>query len=146
MCYYIKHKLSWVDRAVTFVSVTLPEVKSLKAQKLLEENHKDPITVPGIDFKNWPKTMDSIKQWINGHRGIDGSLLGYVTRKGVNLFPEPPATDLSMGDTNRTYMSHDDEVIARHRIINQAAAMRTLVQHEKSGSFVKEFISKQKKV
>ena len=47
MCYYIKHKLSRVDWAVTFVSVTFPAVKSLKAQELLERNHKDPVTVPG---------------------------------------------------------------------------------------------------
>ena len=48
ICYYIKHKLSCVDWAVTFVSVTLPAVKSLRAQKLVDENHKDPTTVPGI--------------------------------------------------------------------------------------------------
>ena len=47
MCYYIKHKLSHVDREVTFVSVTLPAVKSLKAQELLERNHKDPVLVIG---------------------------------------------------------------------------------------------------
>ena len=126
MCYYIKHKLSRVDWAVIFVSVTLPSVKSLKAQKLLEKNHKDPITVPGVDFKNWLKTMDFIKQWIKGHRGVDGSLLGYVTRKNINLFPEPAATDPAMGDADSTYMSHVDEVIARHRIIDQPAATRTL--------------------
>ena len=146
MCYYIKHKLSRVDRAVTFVSVTLPAVKSLKAQELLERNHKDPVTVPGIDFKNWPKTMDAIEQWIKGHRGVDGSLLGYVTRKAVNLFPEAAATDPAMGDANSTYMSHDDEVVARHQIIDQVAAMRTLAQHEKSGPFVEEFVSDRKKV
>jgi hypothetical protein len=86
----------------------------LKAQELLERNHKDPITVPGIDFNNWQNTMDAIKQWIKGHRGVDGSLLGYVTRKAVNLFPEAAATDPAMGDANSTYMSHDNEVVARH--------------------------------
>ena len=69
MCYYIKHKLSCVDWAVTFVSVTLPAVKSLKAQELLKRNHKDPVTVPGIDFKNWPKTMDPSN---SGSRDIVG--------------------------------------------------------------------------
>ena len=104
MCSYIKHKLSCVNRAVTFVSVTLPAVKSLKAQELLERNHKDPVTVPSIDFKNWPKTIDVIEQWIKGHRGVDGSSLGYVTRKAVNLFPDAAATDPAMGDANSTYM------------------------------------------
>ena len=108
MYYYIKHKLCWVDWAVTFVSVTLPAVKSLKAQELLERDHKDPITVPGIDFKNWPKTMDDIEQWIKGYRAVEGSLLGYVTRKTINLFPEAAAADPAMGDADSTYMSHED--------------------------------------
>jgi hypothetical protein len=69
-----------------------------------------------------------------------------VTRKGINLFPELAATDPEMGDADSTYMSNDDEVIARHQIINQPAAMRTLAQHEKSGPFVEEFISNRKKV
>ena len=85
MCYYISHKLNRVDCTVTFLSVTLAAVKSLKAQELLEKNHKDPITVPGINFKNWPKTMDSVfrchvvSSWLprchqgksgHGHRGL----------------------------------------------------------------------------
>ena len=85
------------------MSVTLPAVKSLKAKELLEKNNKDPITVPGIDFKNWPKTMYSIEQWIKGHRGVDGSSLGYVTRTSINLFPEAAATDPAMCDANSTY-------------------------------------------
>ena len=77
---------------------------------------------------------------------MDVSSLGYVTRKAVNLFPEAAATDPAMGDANSTYMSHDDEVIARHQIIDQVAATRTLAQHEKSGPFVEEFFSNSKKV
>ena len=90
--------------------------------------------------------MDSIEQWIKGHCGVDGSSLGYVTRKSINLFPEAAATDPAMGDADSTYMSHNDDVIARHRIINQAAATRMLAQHEKSGPFIEELISNQKKV
>ena len=73
-------------------------------------------------------------------------MLGYVTRKAVNLFPEAAATDPAMGDANSNYMSHDNEVVARHQIIDQVAAKRTLAQHEKSGPFVEEFVSDRKKV
>ena len=45
-----------------------------------------------------------------------------------------------------TYMSHDNEVIERHQIIDQVSATTALAQHEKSGPFIKEFISNQKKV
>ena len=51
-----------------------------------------------------------------------------------------------MGDADSTYMSHDYEVIVRHRVINQVAATRALSQHVKSGPFVEEFISDRKKV
>jgi hypothetical protein len=146
MCYYVKHMQDRVDRDITFPSVTLAAVKRLKAQQLLEQTHKDPTITPTIDFKNWPKTMDVLDQWVRGHRGVDGSSLGYVIRKSTNLFPPAAADDPPMGAGESTYMSHDDEVVARHRIVNQASATRTLVQHEKSGPFTEEYLSDRKRV
>jgi hypothetical protein len=146
MCYYVKHKQDRVDRIITFPSVTLAAVKRLKAQQLLEHTHKDPIIAPTIDFKNWPKTMDVLDQWVKGHRGVDGSSLGYVYRKTANLFPPAAADDPPMGAVDSTYMSHDDEVVARHRIIDQVSATMTLVQHEKKGPFTEEYLSDRKKV
>ena len=146
MCYYVKHRVNRVDRGVTFANISLAAVKKMKTQELLEKGHKDPIIVPAIDFKNWPKTMDSIEHWIRGHRGVDGSSLGYVIRKSDNLFPPTAADDPTMGAADSVYMSHDDEVVARHRIIDQASATRTLAQHEKSGPFTEEFLSDRKRV
>jgi hypothetical protein len=62
MCYYVRHKQDRVDRVITFASVTLAAVKQLRAQELLERNHKDPTIVPTINFKNWAKTMESLDQ------------------------------------------------------------------------------------
>ena len=146
MCYYTKHMLNRVNRTLTFPSITLAAVKKLKAQELLEKNHKDPVTVPTIDFKNWPKTMDAVDQYIKGHRGVDGSSLGYITRKTSKLFPPPAADDPTMGDVDSVYMSHDDEVVARHRIIDLPSVTTTLLLHEKSGPFTEEFMSDRKKV
>jgi hypothetical protein len=135
-----------VDRSVTFASINLAAVKRLKAQEQLEKNHKDPTIVPTIDFKNWPKTMELLDQWVKGHRGVDGSSLGYVFRRDENLFPPAAADDPPTGDADSVYESHDEEVIARHRIINQASATRTLKQHEKSGPFTEEYLSDRKRV
>ena len=146
MCYYVKHKKQRVDRSVTFASVNLAAVKRLKAQEQLEKNHKDPTIVPTIDFKNWPKTMELLDQWVKGHRGVHGSSLGYVFRRAENLFPPAAADDPPTGDADSVYESHDEEVIARHRIINQASATRTLKQHEKSGPFTEEYLSDRKRV
>ncbi len=128
MCYYTNHMLNRVSRTPTFPSITLAAVKKLKAQELLEKNHKDPVTVPTIDFKNWQKTMDAVDQYIKGHRGVDSSSLGYVTRKTSQLFPPTAADDPTTGETNSVYLSHDDEVVARHRIVNQATATTTLLR------------------
>jgi hypothetical protein len=67
MCYYMNHMLNRVSCTLTFPSITLTAVKTLKAQELLEKNHKDPVTVPTIDFKNWLKTMDAVDQYIKGY-------------------------------------------------------------------------------
>jgi hypothetical protein len=131
---------------ITFASVTLAAVKQLRAQELLERNHKDPTIVPTINFKNWAKTMESLDQWVRGHCGVDDSLLGYVTRKPENLFPPAAADDPPMGAADSTHMSHDDEVVARHRIVNQASATRTLKQHKNSGLFTEIYLSDRKRV
>ena len=73
-------------------------------------------------------------------------MLGYVIRKPANLFPPEAADDPPMGAAGSIYMSHDDEVVARHQIVNQASVTRMLVQHEKSGPFTEEYLSDRKKV
>ncbi len=90
--------------------------------------------------------MESLDQWVRGHRGVDGSLLGYVTRKPENLFPPAAANDPPMGAADSIHMSHDNEVVARHQIVNQASATRTLKQHEKSGPFTEIYLSDRKRV
>ncbi len=112
---------------------------------MLERNHKDPTIVPTIDFKKWVKMMESLDQWVRGHCGVDDSLLGYVIRKPENLFPPAAANDPPMRAVGSTHMSHDNEVVARHRIVNQASATRTLEQHEKSGPFTEIYLSDRKR-
>ena len=73
-------------------------------------------------------------------------MLGYEIRKAVNLFPPVAADDPMMCAVDSAYMSHDEEVIARHQIVNQALATRTLKQNEKSGPFTEEYLSDRKRV
>ena len=90
--------------------------------------------------------MDALDQWMRGHCGVDGSLLGYVIRKASDLFPPAAADDPPMGAADSIYMSHDDEVVARHRIVDQASATRALKQHEKSGPFTEIYLSDRMRV
>ena len=71
--------------------------------------------------------MDSLKQWVKGHCGADDSLLGYVIRKPENFFPPAANDDSPMGAADSTYMSHDEEVVARHQIVDQASTTTTLI-------------------
>jgi hypothetical protein len=88
-----------------FESVTLADVKRLKDQEQLKRNHKDPTIVPTIDFEDWAKTMDSLEQWVRGHRGVyNNSSLGYVIRKPPDLFPPADADDPAMGAAGSIYV------------------------------------------
>jgi hypothetical protein len=64
MCYYINHLTKRADRATTWTAITLPLVKSMKPQMLQESTAKDPTVVPTINFKNWPRTMESLENYI----------------------------------------------------------------------------------
>jgi hypothetical protein len=67
MCYYINHLTKRADRATTWTAITLPLVKSMKPQMLQESTAKDPTVVPTINFKNWPRTMELMENYIQGH-------------------------------------------------------------------------------
>ena len=139
MCYYINHVARRTDRTVTWASVTLAQVKTMKPQILQETTAKDPAVAPTIDVKNWPRTMELVENYIRGHLGVDKTPLSYVIR--VDLFPPPAAGDPIFGTADSVYHSIDDKIIARHRIVDRsaAAAGMTAEDHEKVGPFAGTF-------
>ena len=139
MCYYINHVMKRTDRTLTWAGVTLPQVKTMRPQIQQEDTAKDPAVVPTIDAKNWPRTMESVENYIRGHLGVDKTPLKYVIR--VDLFPPPAANDPIFGAADSEYLSIDEEIIARHRIVDRsiAAAGMTAEDHEKSGPFAGTF-------
>ena len=137
MCYYINHLMKRANCTTTWTAITLTLVKSMKPQMLQESTAKDPAVVPTINFKNWPRTMESLENYIRGPMGVDKTPFSYAIR--TELFPTRAADDSIFGAVVSVYNSIDEEIIARHRIVDQSAATVTVEEHEKVGPFDKQF-------
>ena len=144
MCFLCRHITNRQDRVLTAGDIVLPKVKKARAMQVMEENHSDPSVLPVYDIKNWPKTMELVVQYIEGFRAQDGSRMSYILRQ--NLFAPPAADDPSYGTAGSVYGSPDEEIIARHRIVDQSVATASLEVHEKSGPFTDEYLFDRGKV
>ena len=137
MCYLLSHRLNRIDRTTIHTDVQLAIVKKMKFQRQQEQGHVNPTVPPKLDTKNWPKTMESLEIYIKGHRAGEKGPLSYVVRK--ELFPPAAAVDPGFGDIGTKYNNHDDEMIARQRIIDASVATMDLKVHEKNGPFTDNF-------
>ncbi len=71
MIYQLRHVAccSW---PITCANVTLVSVCKLAMQAEMEESYKDPVMIPVIEPKNWPKTFKTIDEYFQGLRGCKG--------------------------------------------------------------------------
>ena len=46
----------------------------------MEEYYKDPEVVPTVDPKEWPKTLETMEEYIRLFLGVDGQPLSYGFR------------------------------------------------------------------
>ena len=63
MTYQIRHTVR-VSRPVVWADVSLVSVRGLSAQAEMEASHKDPITLPIMDPKNWTKNFEAIDEYL----------------------------------------------------------------------------------
>jgi len=68
MCYELRH-YTHVSRPVVWADITLLSVCALSAQAEMEVSHRDPITLPVMDPKNWTKNFKAIDEHFRGLRG-----------------------------------------------------------------------------
>ncbi len=61
MCYELRH-YTRVSRPVVWADITLLSICTLSAQAEMEVSHRDPITLPGMDPKNWTKNFEAIDE------------------------------------------------------------------------------------
>jgi hypothetical protein len=103
-CYFLRYKQR-TSRALLAADITLDAVRGIKSYKEWEENHKD-VEPPEIDAKDWPRTIDSLEEYLRGCLGVTKIPLAYVIRATIAVTAE--ATD-----PQANYVSKQDELIAR---------------------------------
>ncbi len=147
MCYYLRHMTIRVNRPNTgYLQVTLDNIFKMKSQRQLEEAHVDPTTHPVADFKDLPKTKETIEEYLRAFRGVEKSSLGYVTRD--NLFPPDTADDPVWSAAGSRYDNIDDEMIARMKIIDLdvPGLAVTMDHYEENGPFADCFVKDRSRV
>jgi hypothetical protein len=70
-------------------SVALTVVRSLRPTKEYKENFKVTADQPVINEKDWPRTMEAIRELFGSVLGETGVPLAYVVRENVEI---PPGT------------------------------------------------------
>ena len=135
MCYELRHHTR-VSRPVVWADITLLSVRALSAQAEMEASHRDPITLPVMDPKNWTKNFEAIDEHFRGLRGYKKCTLDYVYRP--DLVPVLAAVDPPTGTVGSLHISHDDEMCARGPILLVGAAVGP--DAETTGPFAPSFI------
>ena len=76
----------------------------------MEESHKDPKVVPTIDPRHWPKTLETVEEYIRVFCGVDGQSLSYGLRD--DLIAPVAAIDPTYRDNEREYFTHNKDMIS----------------------------------
>jgi hypothetical protein len=111
--FYLRHQAR-ISRIVAPASVALTVVRCLRSTKEYEENFKFTTEQPIINEKDWPRTMEAIREFFGSVLGEAGVPLAYVVRENVEI---PPGTDPSEG-----HITFAEELIACDTHGNQAYA------------------------
>ena len=140
LLFFLKH-MGRTSRSVTPDDVTMARLTALDLQYQVEEDHdSSTVATPTIDSTDWSKTLESIQDFLNLHRGHTGVPLGYVVRE--DLLVAASNTDLPRGQAGSKYTSDDQEMIARAPIVTAAAAGsgKSAAELEKEGPFSEAFM------
>ena len=126
LAFYRCHKVR-TSRTVTPAAVTLESIRSIRELRDFESTYKASDDVPTINAKDWPKTMESILEYLRSYLGDKKIPLAYVVRKDEAV----PEIDPEAG-----YATIQDEMIARAPHFAMVGAVRSpdptfLVNREK---------------
>ena len=71
-----------------------------------------------IDAKNWPKTMESLEEYLRGHIGVKGVPLYYVVRSKEAVAPR-------LDEPETRFSSTEYDMVARAPIIEGGLSTTT---------------------
>jgi hypothetical protein len=103
--YYLKHT-ERVQRQPVANAINLVLVRSYRDQQRHEVGFKKTVEEPMINEEDWPRTLDTIREYIASQYGVDGATLDYVVRPDIEVNPEDE-------DPAEGYETVDQEMTAR---------------------------------
>ena len=80
--FFLKHKVG-TGRGAVATDITLDNVRLLYELKEIKKEHKDPVVSPVIDANNWPKTMESLEEYLRKNIGNKGLMCRSEERRHV---------------------------------------------------------------
>jgi hypothetical protein len=103
--YYLKH-MERVQRKPIPSAINLVLVRSYRDQQRHEVGFKKTAEEPEINDKDWPMTLENIKEYLASQYGVTGATLDYVVRPDIAVKPEAE-------DPAENYETVDQEMTAR---------------------------------
>jgi hypothetical protein len=102
LAFYLRHQKR-ISIVVNMANITLDSIRTLHELRDYKSSYKSPDNPPTINAKDWPKTMESIQEYLRSYVGEHKIPLAYVVRKDEDV----PAIDPDGG-----YATVQDEMIA----------------------------------
>jgi hypothetical protein len=87
-------------------AINLVLVRSYRDQQSHEVGFKKTAEEPEINDKDWPRTLEKIREYLASQYGVTGSTLDYVVRAEIAVKPEAE-------DPPENYETVDQEMTAR---------------------------------
>jgi hypothetical protein len=103
--YYLKY-MERVQRQPLPKTINLVLVRSYRDQQCHEVGFKKTAEEPEINDKDWPRTLENIKECLASQYGFTGTTLDYVVRPEIAVKPEAE-------DPPENYETVDQEMTAR---------------------------------
>lgn len=114
LAFYLRHQAR-DSRVVSIAGITLNSIRTVRELREFESTYKvsSDTNLLSINAKDWPKTMESIEEYLRSYLGERKIPLAYVIRK----LAEVP---IAAGDPATNYPTIQDEMIARapHTTVN----------------------------
>jgi hypothetical protein len=103
--YYLKH-MDRVQRQPIANAINLLLVRRYRDQQRHEVGLKKTVEEPDINDKDWPRTLDKIREYLSSQYVITGAALDYVVHPDIAVKPEAE-------DPDEGYETVDQEMTAR---------------------------------
>jgi hypothetical protein len=88
LCVYYLNHMERVQRQPVPNAINLVLVRSYRDQQRHEVGFKKTSEEPEINDKDWPRTLDKIKEYLASQYGATGATLYYVVRAEISVKPE----------------------------------------------------------